>query len=228
MWSNLSPIVTLVTCPNMHNTIPYLSLFPGKSLFPEIHFVWEATFTDKIFFQGSNIFQEVALPGESYIPVSHISQKFTFTESHVSKKVTFPGKTHFPGSHISREFIFPGKPHFPWSHISREVTFPGMSNFLGQYIFWEVTFSGKYYFPGSQNFREVTYPGNSHVPGIHMSREVTKQQPFDEGCQNVIIGLWRRRRRRRKKTTCWPAALVADGLAAGKNYENTRKNKGYL
>ena len=122
MWSNLSPIVTLVTCPNMHNTIPYLSLFPA------INFVWEATFTDKIFFQGSNIFQEVALPGESYIPVSHISQKFTFTESHVSKKVTFPGKTHFPEIYISWYDKFPGKSFFlevtlfPGSHISRKVT----------------------------------------------------------------------------------------------------------
>ena len=98
MWSNLSPIVTLVTCvtcPNMHNTIPYLSLFPGKSLFPAVHFVWEATFRDKIFFQGSNIFQEVALPGESYIPGIHISGKLHFPE------IQIYGKSCFEESHIS-------------------------------------------------------------------------------------------------------------------------------
>ena len=50
---------------------------------------------------------------------------------------------------------------------------------------------------------EVTITGKSHVLRSQQSPNVT----------NLTIGL----RRSRRKTTCCPAALVADGLAAGKN-----------
>ena len=87
--------------------------------------------------------------------------------------------------------------------ISLEVIFPRNSYFPASHIFREVAFSGKWHFPGSQNYLEVTITGKSHVPGSQQSPNVT----------NLTIGL----RRRRRKTTCWPAALVANGLAAGKN-----------
>ena len=41
---------------------------PYLSLFPEINFVWKATFAKKILFLGSIISQEVAFPGKAQIP----------------------------------------------------------------------------------------------------------------------------------------------------------------
>ena len=52
---------------------------PYLSLFPEINFVWKATFAKKILFPGSIISQKVEFPGNNIV-----------------QDVTFPGKTHFP------------------------------------------------------------------------------------------------------------------------------------
>ena len=51
---------------------------PYLSLFPEINFVWKATFAKKILFPGSIISQEVAFPGKAHIPGGYISRENTF------------------------------------------------------------------------------------------------------------------------------------------------------
>ena len=120
IWSHLSPLVCwshvshvfMSEYPNIC-ILPYLSLKPGKSPFPIIHFVWEATLMRRYFSPGSRISQEVAFPG-----------------SPISKEVTFPRKSHFPRSHISWEVKFPGKSYFLGSHIFREVVFSGKLYFL--------------------------------------------------------------------------------------------------
>ena len=64
---------------------------------------------------------------------SYFPRKSFFPRSHISREVTFPGKSlfpesqvsHFPGSNISWEVKLPCKSHFPESHISQEVVFPG-------------------------------------------------------------------------------------------------------
>ena len=137
---------------------PNICIIPYLSLFPEINFVWKATFTKKILLQGSIISQEVAIPGKLDIAGSHISLEVAFPRKsrNIFREVTFPGSSHF--SHIFREATY-----FPESLIFQEVIFPGKTNFLGSYIFQEVTFPGKLYFPESQ----VTFPVKLHFPGNH-------------------------------------------------------------
>ena len=143
LWSYLSQVlhVFMSKCPNICR-MPYLSLFP------EINFVWKATFTKKILLQGSIISQEVAIPGKLDIAGSHISLEVAFPRKsrNIFREVTFPGSSHF--SHIFREATY-----FPESLISQEVIFPRKIYFPG--IFREVRL-----------FREVTFPGKSQgTPG---------------------------------------------------------------
>ena len=142
----------MYSCPNIC-IIHFFSHFPMKSLFPVICFVWDATFTDNILSQGSNISLVVTFLG-SHILGSKIFWEFTIPE------VIFPGISHFPGSQISQGFTIPGK-----------VIISGMSYFPGCQISVEVMFPRKSQFLGNHNFREVKFPGKSQLPGIHMSRE---------------------------------------------------------
>ena len=73
------------------------------------------------------------------------------------KKLTFPGKSYFPGSHIFFEKTFPWKSNF------QEITYTGNSHFTQK-----LTSSRK--FNSSQNFkfsREIT-SGNSHFQEVHI------------------------------------------------------------
>ena len=103
LWSHLSYVshVFMSEYPNIC-IIPYLSLKPGKSLIPVIHFVWGYSYK-KILFPGSHISQEVAFPW------SHISQEIKFP-----RKSDFPESLYFPESQISWEveLIFSGKSYF--------------------------------------------------------------------------------------------------------------------
>ena len=122
IWSHMSLMVTLVflghmchmyLCLNIY-IIPYLSLKPGKSLFLVIHFVWETTLT------RSHISQEVAFPGshissgvfQRRLPRREVGQRGGRRPGDETHRCTYPRKTHFPGSHISREVTFPGKSNF--------------------------------------------------------------------------------------------------------------------
>ena len=138
---------------------PNICIISYLSLFPEINFVWKATFTKKILLQGSIISQEVAIPGKLDIAGSHISLEVAFPRKsrNIFREVTFPGSSHF--SHIFREATY-----FPESLISQEVIFPGKTNFPGRQISRE--FSGKSFFREVRLFREVTFPGKSQgTPG---------------------------------------------------------------
>ena len=147
-----------------------------------------------------------------YFSWSYITREYTrkshFPESYISRRVTFPGKLHFLESHIS------GKSYLTGSHISLEVIFPGKPDFPGSYIFWksnifmDVTFLGMSHFLGSQTFWEM------HFPGCHNYWEVISllvplsNSVFDEGCQNLWIGL-RRKTEKHDLLTCgawrwWP------------------------
>ena len=111
IWSHLSPLVTCVTCiyvwVSKYLPILYLSLKPGKSLFPVIHFVWEATFPEKILSPGSHISQVVTHPRKSHF------REVIFRGSLILRIFTFPEKSYFPGIHISQEVQFPRNSHFP-------------------------------------------------------------------------------------------------------------------
>ena len=147
LWSHLSQVLNVFM-----SKFPDICIIPYLSLFPEINFVWKATFTKKILSPGSIISQEVAIPGKSDIPGSHISWEVTFPRksSKISREVTFPGNSHF--SQIFQEAI-----HFPESLISLEVSFPRKTHFPE--ISREVIFPGSHTFPGSQISRKVTrYP----------------------------------------------------------------------
>ena len=133
---------------------PNICIISYLSLFPEINFVWKATFTNKILLQGSIISQEVAIPGKLDIAGSHISLEVAFPRKsrNIFREVTFPGSSHF--SHIFREATY-----FPESLISQEVIFPGKTNFPGRQISRE--FSGKSFFREVRLFQEVTFTGKS-------------------------------------------------------------------
>ena len=186
----------------------YQVTFPGNSHFLVIHISCKVTITGKSHFPGGHISHKVKFSMKLHFPGSHIFREVTFSEksnfqgNQFFREVIFPGKSHIPGICISWEFSFPLKSSLSWSHISREVTFPRKS-----------------YFPRSYILREVSFPGNSHLLGIHISPESHISWEVASlvwlGLPEFENGIWRRRRRIRK-TTCWPAALVADGLAAGK------------
>ena len=91
-WSHLSPLVTLVTlghtchlchmysCPNIQiSAYTILVTFRKEvTILILIHFVWDATFTEKALFLGRLISQEVAFHGRSYILGIHIPWEFIF------------------------------------------------------------------------------------------------------------------------------------------------------
>ena len=125
------------TCGGVANMINIISV-KLNSFFLGSHNSQEVTLPGKSQFQGSNIFWEVAFLGKSLalywqthashafqqdpwrsnLLGSQISREVTF-----QKKLTFPGKSYFPGSHIYFEKTFPGKSNF------QEVTYPRNSHY---------------------------------------------------------------------------------------------------
>ena len=166
LWSHLSQVLNVFM-----SKFPDICIIPYLSLFPEINFVWKATFTKKILSLESIISQEVTIPGKSDIPGSHISWEVTFPgkSNFPESQVTFPIKLHFPGIHTSPNFpggnTSPRKSHFPGSHISpeRQISLPGSH------------FSRKSNFSGKSNF-----PGSHKVPLV--------QPKIGIICQNLTIG----------------------------------------
>ena len=94
----------------------------------------------------------------------------------LSREVTFPKKSLFPGNSL-----LPGS-HFFWKVTSREVMkslFPWSQ---------EITFSGKSLFPRSHFSQELLFPGSHfsrEVPGSHFYREKWLHMP----CHNSILYL---------------------------------------
>ena len=95
----------MYSCPNIC-IIHFFSHFPMKSLFPVICFVWDATFTDNILSQGSNISLVVTFPWKSHF------WEVIFWEVKFSGNSQFL-KSYFPEFHIFREVKFPRDSQFP-------------------------------------------------------------------------------------------------------------------
>ena len=92
-------VLCLVTYGHVHTCHKcYMYSYPNSctilylKLFPDINFVWKATFAKKI------IFWEVLF-----------LRKLNFPGSRIFQEITFSRKTHFPEIYISRELIFPMK-----------------------------------------------------------------------------------------------------------------------
>ena len=107
----------------------------------------------------------------------------------ISRKVSFSGKSNFPGDQLSQGRKFPNNdiqiyvnfdtkksmiskcpqnliPMKSRNSISREETSTGKSTFPGSHISREANFLKKENFPGSQLSREVNFPGKSNkFPG---------------------------------------------------------------
>ena len=116
LWSHLSHVshVFMSEYPNIC-IIPYLSLKPGKSLIPVIHFVWGYSYKKILFpeiiFPGSHISQEDSFSRKSHFQRSHISWKIKFL-----REIIVPREVNFLGSNISREVKITRKSLLPGSH----------------------------------------------------------------------------------------------------------------